>query len=311
MIFNSTELREYITGNAFYDENGGLHRLTADQCDALKNDGISKDSVLNATTGIKISFDTDATNISFVTESGGRYEVYVDYLPVWQGKTQDGEKVFVPLQGGEKTVQIFFPHHTYGFVSRVELNGETYIKKHKFDKRFLFLGDSITQGYKSDYDSFCYAALISNFYNAETVNLGVGGAAFCPGVIEKSDFDPDVVFVAYGTNDFTRKRKSPEHFRSETERFLKKIKQYYGDKKVIVISPTWRADDDPRPAGNFCDIREFIYNKACELGFFAIDGFSLVPHDPQYFGDERLHPGDNGFFLYSLNLLRQIDKYIK
>ena len=42
----------------------------------------------------------------------------------------------------------------------------------------------------------------------------------------------------------------------------------------------------------------------------VVSGWNLVPHLPEFFEDEYLHPNDQGFSLYAENLYKQISKYI-
>ncbi len=310
MTINKEELKKYTTGVLYYDETGEPQRLSENQKNAFTADGIKDKARFYFTSGIKISFDTDAESISFVTENGGKYEVYVNYLPVWQKITENGEKAEIALGSGNKCVQIIYPFMKIGKISSVNISGETFVSVHKFDKKFLFYGDSITQGMSAEHDSFCYCAAVSNYYNAEILNQAICGSAAFADTIEKTNFDPDVVFIAYGTNDYGCRRTSIEHLRTETAKYFSKIKSLYGDKAVFVITPIWRADANVRAAGSFEDMIDFYKKTAKENGFIVVDGLTLVPHDPQYYADERLHPNEKGFMLYTLNLIKEIKKYM-
>ena len=58
-------------------------------------------------------------------------------------------------------------------------------------------------------------------------------------------------------------------------------------------------------------ICDFIEAKALENGFHVIDGRYLIPRDPSFYWDSRLHPNDMGFGEYAAGLITEIEKYVK
>lgn len=69
--------------------------------------------------------------------------------------------------------------------------------------RFLFFGDSITHGYATRFTSLTYANILSRTFNAQTLNQAIAGDVFNVNNLDRDlSFDPDMVFVAYGTNDW-------------------------------------------------------------------------------------------------------------
>ena len=89
------------------------------------------------------------------------------------------------------------------------------------------------------------------------------------------------------------------------EAFYEKLMSVYGDTPVLCISPLWRGDS---PEGlptlvRFCEGVKSIAGKYPNVS--VIDGFTLVPHLPEYFID-NLHPNCLGAETYGRNLVEAI-----
>lgn len=271
------------------------------------------------TTECRLEFHTDSRNLRvdfsilrFIdSNTFGKYEIYVDDLPVAFVKETGAQKsVIVELPEGDKHVTVALPCHNVGAIRNVIVDEGSYIRPHSFDKKMLFLGDSITQGYSANHDAMSYSYLVARHFNAESLNWAVGGADFCASTVEATDFDPDIVFVAYGTNDYTH-FSSMKELQSRCAGYLDKIKALYGDKKVFCISPIWRADGKMRkPTGTHEECRETIIREIEKRGFTHIDGYKIFPHMTEYFHDGYLHPNDHGFAIYASNLIKVLQPLI-
>lgn len=258
------------------------------------------------TTGISLDFHTNSKTVSF-TVTGPRFELLVDGLltKVSLEEEEHGSRVMTQqLCGDEHRVTLIFPSHGMaGVLQSVELEDGATITPHTFDKKMLFIGDSLTQGYNSGTDSLSYAWRVANFFNAERVINGIGGTVYNPESFEKIDFDPEVVFIAYGTNDYKR-FSTLQQLHEMAFGFLKQVKAAYADKKVFVILPPYRFDlEEKRPMGSFEDCRMEI-QKVCEsLGLKTVDGYKLIPHDQSLFFDV-VHPNAVGFSYYAENIIK-------
>lgn len=174
--------------------------------------------------------------------------------------------------------------------------------------RYLAIGDSITQGMEALSPSSTYTNVLAECLFAEHINQGLGGGIFDADTLDKPDgFNPDYITVAYGTNDWG-KWETAEPFRSSTAAFMKKLNELYGDSKIYIITPTWRSDiKKDKPLFPF----EQLYSVICDCcsaypKFTLIDGRTLVPNMPSYFGDKFVHPNDLGFMHMAMNLLKII-----
>ncbi|MBE6667066.1 MAG: SGNH/GDSL hydrolase family protein [Ruminococcaceae bacterium] len=265
-----------------------------------------------ATTGVRLDFHTDSKTLAFKAISGSKYEIKIDGLTVAVYRPEAGDvishKICDPLghMGGEHRVTVVLPsHNAPAVIEYVELDDGSYVNPHIFDCKMLFIGDSITQGWASSLDSYSYAYRVSDFFNAESIIQGIGGAYYNEDSFDHIDFAPDFVFVSYGTNDFSH-YKTYDEFKGHCHEHLSLIANEYKGKKIFVISPIWREHREGKAMGTFEGCRQIVIDEANSFGFIHVDGLTLVPPMPSLFHDEYLHPNDNGFSFYAENLIKTI-----
>lgn len=164
----------------------------------------------------------------------------------------------------------------------------------------LTLGDSITQGFVAGCSGETWPVRLGRDLDFCLVNQGVAGHVFDPGTLKGSGrlhrAAPAAVVVAYGTNDWAR-ISSAKRIRRNIREYLRRVAELYGAcARVYVVSPLWRADADIASASGkpLGWVGQILRDECAELGFSFIDGFDLVPHDPRFFGDLRLHPNAEG-----------------
>ena len=267
-------------------------------------------------TGVRLDFHTSSQSLAFTVAAGGKFELYIDGVLRRQLLMGEQKSVTVPLcdalghPHAEYRVTLVFPSHGAGGVlTELVLDDGATVHPHRHDIKMLFIGDSITQGWASKYDSFSYAWRVTRHFNADSVIQGIGGAYFEESCFDVVDFDPEVVLLAYGTNDFSH-RKSYEECRAHMEAYLSLVAEHYRDKKVFVILPIWRDKREGKAMGSFEECRALLAREAEQRGFITVDGLSLVPPMPEFFEDAYLHPNDEGFSLYAENLIIQLEKYL-
>ena len=275
------------------------------------------------TTGIRLDFHTNSKSISFSAAEGNKFDLYVDGLfrekIEMNGYRERGEVPHIsltdplgtPKKEDETTrVTLWLPSHEAAVLSGVSIDDGASIVPHCFDIKMLFIGDSITQGWNSTYDSFAFAPRVASFFNAESVNQGIGGSFFSAETFDRIDFEPDVTVVAYGTNDWV-KRSTLEELYNHASAHLSLIKEAFGgnDKRIFAVSPIWRGDTDPRTMGSFADCRAAVIRAIEEVGVIHVNGLTLVPPLPELFADKYLHPNDLGFSVYAENLTKAITSH--
>ena len=265
------------------------------------------------TTGVRLDFYTDSKQLSLRAHGGNRFELhlndlYVATLPM-QTLHEEGKAFDFDLtpyhQNGECRVTVIFPSHVVGVLDSLSLSDGATLRRPNYDVKILFIGDSITQGYDSGVDSRSYAWRVTKMLRAESVIHGVGGGRFHASLFDSIPFDPDLVVIAFGTNDFN-KYTGYEELRGHARDFLSLVAHEYAGKRLFAISPIWRARNNTMPMGDFEVARSIIAEEAERLGFFHVDGMKLVPHVPEYYSDEWLHPNAEGFSQYAENLVREM-----
>jgi hypothetical protein len=298
------------------EEENGIHfyKCTDSQNEAW--DKLSETLGMRArtTTGVRLDFITNSQRMTF-NAKGGKFEIYVDGLLRAQhvlGEFTEVTHEFAAPLGDKKEsyrVTLCFPSHGIGVLESFELDDGATFTAPEYGIKMLMIGDSITQGWNSKYDTFSYAYRVTRFFNANSIIQGIGGAFYHESTFDSIDFDPDIVTVAYGTNDFGR-YKTYEEFRGHVKAHLSLLAKEYADKKIFVLSPIWRSDLQERPMGTFEGARQIVIDEAEALGLIHIDGLKLVPPVKEFFADAHMHPNDEGFSHYAENLIKEMQKYL-
>ena len=315
MLLTKEKLRELAVGAAaVYTEAEGLRfaKCTADQLAAWKIAAPWIYANAVGSTGVRLDFVTDSDFVTVTVGEYGKYDVKIDGLlhAQYAFKESDGcgkiNSFTVQLPAGINRITVFLPSHgAGGIISSVEIADGAYCERHRFDRKFLFLGDSITQGWNTKYDSMSYAYLVGEAFNAESIIQGIGGAIFASSTILPMDFDPDTVFVAYGTNDWGH-CSDYETYRSAVHDTLANVKRLYSSAKIYVISPIWREDcGKTTRIGDFSTCCNTVREMAALFGMTLIDGDGLVPPIMDYMAD-AVHPNDLGFGVYASNVIRAV-----
>lgn len=292
-----------------WQEEDGIYfsKMTEKQIAAFKALSDTLFGTASATTGIRLDFHTDSTYVKFAVGVKGKYEIKIDGTLKERIEAELGEEYTVQLKEGVHRVTLHLPSHARGALSYVELCDGAKLERHKFDCKILFIGDSITQGWNSHFDTLSYAYQVSDHFNAESIIQGAGGAYYHRTTLEKLDFDPDVVIVAYGTNDSFR-IKTMDDFGKLVHDCLTTVRDFYPNAEMHVITPIWRTDyDEPKPYGHVQLVGDRIREEAEKLSLHVIDGMTMIPPFEKFM-DDSLHPNDLGFSIYAHNLIKILEK---
>lgn len=337
MKLSFQQIKNIATGWVDAEELGGsvcLYRLTKEQRDLYKS--ISDDfyDKARASSGIKLRFKTDSESLFIkISPSRGSSRMYFSADVLSDGKVigyldnfSDVKlpECYAPVQlpldpvgklfslgKGTKEICVHLPWSRQTTIDEISLDDGATLEPVKPSKKLLVFGDSITQGYDALRSSNRYASRTAEALDAEEINKAIGGEVFRPAFSAlKDDFDPHYITVAYGTNDWNV--VSYPDFERNCKGFFEALVKNYPVSKIFAITPIWREEitqsNDRWP---FEKVAECIENFAEKYdNVTVIDGFDLVPHQPEYFGDLRLHPNDKGFDFYYNNLIAEIKKYI-
>ncbi len=274
-----------------------------------------------STSGISLEFYTDSENLSLsvsVNKGSSRsfftHSIFVNGNRIAELSGDIGDEQDVPfkdvfkLGSGMKRVKILFPWSVASSLLSIELDDNAKVIPIEKKCNLLMLGDSITQGYDAMIPENAYAIKIAELFDAEARNKGIAGEQFFAKLVaEKEDFEPDIITVAYGTNDWRHGTK--ERFERECKGFFANLRNSYPDTKIFAITPLWRVDiDNEQEIGEPLNyISDYIKKIATEISdMVVIDGIDLIPHDSKFYQTDGVHPIDSGFEHYANNLWKKL-----
>jgi len=321
--FNS--LKSAISGAVrVVDENGAirLFRFTKEQETFIK---LNPDQVrLNyqkslASASIKLDFYSDTENLKLYVNTyvaTVQIECFIDILIDGELFAHEGYReavdghieIKLKLPKTRKRITVYFPNLFRADVVSVDIDDGAEFTPCDYKRKFLFVGDSITQGYTAEYPSKSYANRVSRYFDASAINNSIGGSVFNAGIIDADlGFTPDLVFVAFGTNDWSKKKD----VKKNSKEFIKKLTETFPSSTVIGITPIWRGDIEEKGKDalmSFEEMQKYIKDLYESYpNVFMIDGQALVPNRSEYFIKDILHPNDKGFEFYSKNLIQAIE----
>jgi len=268
--------------------------------------------------GIKIDVVTDSRFIKIDYSVGALIRGWVNFDIHLDGVLVDSLTSAPPTQskgslrwklpdnpGGSRQLSVYLSQCAELTVRRLGFSAGASVREAPAGKgRLLCLGDSITQGMEAHHPSCTYAVLLARALGYDLLNQGVGGFVFDADSLDPAlAFKPDIVTVAYGTNDWNR-CASHEAFAYNAATYLEKLIGIFPESRIAVLSPIWRKDlREIESAGTFRSIGKTI-ERICTLHptLRFMDGMDLIPHQERFFGDGKLHPTDEGFAHFALNL---------
>ncbi len=304
-----------------------FHRFTPEEERLYENRSLY--SKVFAPAGIRLEFETDATGLEmtlnayqFTSRSYFRADILKDgkMLGGIQNYPDTVENGSYPagtyplgiysgsfdLGSGIKKVTVQLPWSVPCAISRFVLPGATFVKPLKRQKKALIYGDSITQGYDALNPSDAYSVRLCDYWEAEGINKAIGGECYCPDLAAvPCGFQPDYILGSYGVNDWHQLTQPV--FEDRCRRFWSVLCANYPDTKKYALMPIWFIPTRETAFGPFEDLITTIYRVMADFPQVTlIRGWDLVPHDPAFFGDGRLHPNARGFDEYFRNLIQAL-----
>ena len=318
-------IKKLTFGAARIEENDGkisFFRFTKEQQDIYKQASLDFYMKSFSTSGISLEFETDSDNFSLsveVSKGSSRsfftHSIFVDGEKVDELSGDIGNSENVPvektfkLSDGMKKVKILFPWSVASSLVALKLDDNAKVIPVTKKYKILMLGDSITQGYDAMIPENAYAIQIAEHFEAEARNKGIAGECFFPELVAKcEDFKPDLITVAYGTNDW--KYTTKEEFDKKCKQFYTNLRNAYPGIKIIALTPIWRVDigSDYISGVPLTYIGEYIKKVSQEIpDMTVIDCMDCVPHNPEYYQTDGVHPIDSGFRYYANNLWKKME----
>ncbi len=227
------------------------------------------------------------------------FDIYVDNVLVCHyGESGIGDvNISLKLNSGKKQITVYFPTFYMTKICNIKINKNASIYNVKKGVKALFLGDSITQGYTAEFPSLTYVNRLARELNLEILNQGISGETYNEMHIDEDlDFNSDMIFCAYGTNDWD----SNSDIKTKSEKFFYKLNKVYPKKRIYVLLPIWRKPNDKKEHNiSFEEARQIIKSAALQYDMIVIDTMNFVPHYEEFFSDKCLHPNELGFELFS------------
>lgn len=211
----------------------------------------------------------------------------------WRGR--------IDLPGdGERAVRIALPLTCATTIASAAVaDGAGFEPLEERRHRYLAIGDSITQGMTGSGMASSYAWRLADLLGADLLDQGIGGHIFDAASFDPTlGVEPDLVTIAYGTNDWSR-GLGRDAIVAAGRGHLGAIRARFPRVPIACLSPVWRSLDDPARWADFVDCGRGILELASELeGVLPVDGLRLVPHREDRFVD-GVHPNDGGFAEYA------------
>ncbi|MBE6555826.1 MAG: SGNH/GDSL hydrolase family protein [Ruminococcaceae bacterium] len=326
MKISNDTLKTLITGAArFVEEEGYLFpcRFTERQeryYSVHRPDFVIK---TRATSSVCLDVVTDSDELSFsllAKQGSSRSFFYLDLFVDGVMMAHVGEKdttrcektLRFDLPRGSHRVTLYLPQLFACGIKELCLGDGASLVPYRREKRLLCLGDSITQGYDAYFPSSTYANLLGARLNAEVHNLAIGAEVFRPDALDpRLPFAPDIITVAFGTNDWGA-HGSAEEFAALAGEYYRRVASTYPNARIFAITPIWRDDTDrTTKVGDFETARRLVKEAASPLeNVTVIDGLGLIPHVTDIFSDSYLHPNDLGFHFYAEALYAAIAPHL-
>jgi lysophospholipase L1-like esterase len=311
---------DFVFGVASYEFTNGayhFHRMTEALQEFFSD---SEAQIIRAvsTSGIRITFSTDSTNLAMEILYGRfcRPIFTIDVIVDGEHKMTFGPDDYVDnfsfsteLPGeGEKTVEIYLPVMAECAVKGILLEpGASLSAVPEKAAPILFAGDSITQGMTVSTPNMSYPAQVASVLGTDFHNVAVGGATLQQELAPLlMDLDWQKIFVAFGVNDFSQSRPLDE-FETECKGMLEVLASREGADITVLTPIPWALRTNPNEIGlKLEDYREALRKVASEFsGVKIIEGVELVPDDTNYYVD-NIHPNDLGASAYAENLLKKL-----
>ncbi len=306
------------------EEDGKIcfYRFTDEQFKMYEN--IRSESYLRAfsTAGVRLEFVTNSKTLTLEANASHtssrtyfNHDIYVDgeHLYTLGDDVDNSPDKQVTVRGeyelgdGEKTVKIYMPWSVNSRLVCLELDDGATLEPVEHGIKMMCFGDSITHGYDAANPSMSYASLLVDALDADAINKGVAGEFFRAELATlEDDLAPDIITVAYGTNDWAG--RSLDELERECKGFFGNLSSLYPCAKIFALTPVWRGNCKKiTRVGTFDTVGETIKQAAADLSnVTVIDCMDFIPHESKMYSPDALHPNFLGFSFYADGVISAI-----
>ncbi|MFI3213540.1 MAG: SGNH/GDSL hydrolase family protein [Eubacteriales bacterium] len=280
-----------------YEEDGGIIPMRFSVTEFQYYSAIGEVETVRAyiPAGIRFSFYTESDNVNmrfrlfnFIRPQASFSLMENDEMMEEIIVTDQMERVDICYRKknkGQVKIDLYLPHMVAVSLMKFDVNDAISVPKK--EKTLLSFGDSITQGAGCEICARSYTNQLSIELGMELYNKGVGGYIFDADSIERT-VEPDIITIAYGTNDFSRWHDLEKTI-SDARKYCAKIKELFPDVPVYMMTPLWRADLLDEEKTLFHQFTKALLTVAEEFQFPSVAGEESIPHEEVLF-DDKVHP---------------------
>ena len=289
-------------------------RFTLEQTEIFLNNQFFYDRTLCGAS-ITLEFITEAKSFSFDykfflrTGVKSTFEVYVDgFLThiIHDDQILDEGKLEVDLKDGKKRIEVYIPNYSQVGIKNLNIDGEyKFVPKRK--TKVLFIGDSITQGGGARRSGQTFVDIVKRMLDYEIINQGIGGYFCDKNILKDIPFNPQKIVIGFGTNH--RVLEDEENVKVIGE-FFNKLCEKYSDKKILVIIPPYYGREQTEfVRQKYKKIKEIILDSVSKYkNVKTVSAYEMIPHLPEYYLQDFIHPNGLGMEVYGQNLVKAIKK---
>lgn len=295
-----------------FDDKGYLHfrRFTKPQLKVYEAASQGWFDRANASASVAFDFISDSDYIAMKCElySGSNqtwadFDLYVDGIFYEHKEIEKSVQAVMgfDLPKGEHRVTIYFPWTKETVVEAVYLTDGAYVKEVEKKAKWLAIGDSITQGATVKLTSLAYVNQVARSLDLEVVNQGVGGYFFDMETIEESIalYKPDIITIAYGSNDYTR-YDFEEDFRKHTSEYIEKFVNVFPKTKILGILPLYRYDQKHQilqkyRTYTFADAKKILLDTYQKYDNITVLEEAKIPRVPEVYMSDCTHLNELGY----------------
>lgn len=306
-----------------FDSNGGLHFRRFSKSQLRFYAAESENFLIRAASSASVMFDfiTDSDYISLKSDlypgssqDWAGFDLYVDGIFYEQRRFSHPGVIETgfDLPRGEHRITLHFPWTAETVVHEVRLTDGAGIKAVRKKANVIAFGDSITHGSISQFTSLTYVNQLSKDLELEIVNQGIGGYYFNEASIDETiaPYNPDLLMIAYGTNDYAR-YASAEAFGFNASEYVKKITGLFPDTKILAILPLYRNDLKHRSREKqrdytLDDARKILLSLYGKYKNIEVQKETAIPRIPEAYAGDYLHPNELGFTILSKDLEKRV-----
>lgn len=313
--------------SADFDEKGYLHfhRFTPA---AVVNYGLDGDGVTfpircKAASNVTLEFLTDSSVFGFdydlyqgTSQNFYGIDVLVDGVLV-KSQIKEGYKstaLLCPLPGsGLHRVTVFLPWSMEIVIKSAYVeDGSVLLPAPAKKMKILAIGDSITQGYIARHPAYTWVGKVTRALDAEVLNQGIGGYQFFENsLLEPIPYDPDLILLAYGTNDYSA-IATAEEYEKQVRGYMKRLIAMFPNVPVLQLLPIYRNDlscqfKEQSRKYTLEDAKNIIRAVAADYPTVTV-GEIVMPQDGDFFAPDWVHPNDLGFQIFGEQVLELIRK---